>query len=129
MTKKALRHIFGKIKDTLLHSGYEVILSDKMTANKGEYVRFREAKGYIAPDELRIYINKGIGINDRVITLVHELLHELFPVWQEARVEKESKQIFKNLTVPELGFLQYFVMTKSELNSALKRHQAHSPLC
>lgn len=129
MTKKEIRHIFGKIKDTLLHSGYEVILSNKMTADKGEYVRFREAKGYIAPDELRIYINKSIGINDRVITLVHELLHEIFPLWQEKRVEKESKQIFKNLTVPELGFLQFFVMTKTEINSALKLNQAHSPLC
>jgi hypothetical protein len=126
---KEARTIFAKIKKTLLYSGYEVILSGKLNVSTGEHVRFREAKGYIVPDELRIYINKAIGINDRVITLVHELLHEIYPVWQEARVESQSKQIFKNLTVPELGFLQFFVMTKTELNSALKSHQAHSPLC
>ena len=129
MTKKEAHYIFSKIKDILLHSGYEVVLSSNMNVSKEEYIRFREAKGYIVPDELRIYINKGIGINDRVITLVHELLHEIYPSWQEKRVEKESKAIFKNLTVPQLGFLQFFVMTKTEINSALKRHQAHSPLC
>ncbi|MDD5605971.1 MAG: hypothetical protein PHR51_01450 [Patescibacteria group bacterium] len=129
MTKQATRYIFEKIKDALLHSGYEVVLSAKMVVAKGEYVRFREAKGYIAPDELRIYINKNIGINDRVITLVHELLHELYPSWRELRVENQSKQIFKHLTVSQLGFLQFFVMTKSEIDAALKRHQAHSPLC
>lgn len=128
MTPKEALNIFAKIKNALLHSGYEVVLSNKMDVSTGGYIRFREAKGYIVPDELRIYINKGIGINDRVITLVHELLHEIYPTWQEERVEHKSKQIFKNLTVPQLGFLQFFVMTRTEINSALKSHQAHSPL-
>ena len=65
----------------------------------------------------------------RVITLVHELMHEIYPNWQEPRVERESKKVFRGLTVPQLGFFQFFVMTKGEIQSALKRQQIHSPLC
>lgn len=130
MTKKQAHYIFGKVKNALLHSGYEVILTKKMNLNDlDDAVRFREAKGYIVPDDLKIYINSNIGINDRVITLLHEMMHDLYPSWSEERVESQSKQVFKNLTVPQLGFLQFFVMTRPEIKSAMTRHQSHSPLC
>lgn len=92
-------------------------------------LRFRRTKGFIAPDQLKIYINQNIGVNDRVITLVHELLHEIYPEWTEPKVERESKNAFKDLTVPQLGFLQFFVMSRSELKSTLREHKAHFPIC
>ena len=88
----------------------------------------RGSKGYILPDDLAIFINKTIGVNDRVITLVHELLHEIYPEWQEQRVDRSSKRIFNHLTVPQLGFLQYFVMLPAEIKAMLKSNQL-SPAC
>lgn len=130
MAKIKTKDIFRRLKETLLRSGYEVILTNKLgRTNLVSAVRFRRTKGYIAPDQLRIYINQGIGVNDRVITLVHELLHEIYPEWTEPQVERESKSVFKDLTVPQLGFLQFFVMTKPELRVALKGHKSNSPIC
>lgn len=122
--------IFNKLKKTLIDSGYEVIL---MTANRWPkadvYHRRRGIKGYIVPDEMKIYINQSIGINDRVVTLIHELLHEIFPDWSEDRVETNAKKIFKSLSVPQLGFFQFFVVTPSETKKLLSQHRLASPIC
>lgn len=122
--------IFNKLKKTLIESGYEVIL---MTANRWPradvYHRRRGIKGYIVPDEMKIYINQSIGINDRVITLIHELLHEIEPSWSEARVEATAKKMFKKLGVSQLGFLQFFVVTAAETQKLLRQHRLSSPIC
>ncbi len=127
------KQIFNKLKKTLIESGYDVIL---MRANKWPksdvFHKRRGIKGYILPDELKIYINQNIGINDRVITLIHELLHELFPTWTETRVEAAAKKIFKNLNIAQLGFLQFFVMTATERRKLLNRQTVpsfNSSLC
>lgn len=113
-----------------MESGYEVIVKPfKNTLKEHSYLRRRGIKGYILPDELKIYVNRNIGINDRVITLIHELLHELFPLWTENRVEQECKKVFKGLNVSQLGFLQFFVTTPREAQAMLRQHQAHSPIC
>lgn len=122
--------IFNKLKKTLIESGYEVIL---MTANRWPradvFHRRRGIKGYIVPDEMKIYINQSIGINDRVITLIHELLHEIEPNWTEDKVEASAKKIFKKLGVSQLGFLQFFVVTPAETVKLLRQHRLSSPIC
>jgi len=118
--------IFRRLKKTLLYSGYQVILTDRFARKKGGLAR--GSKGYILPDDLTIFINKTIGVNDRVITLVHELLHEIYPAWNEKQVDRTSKRIFNHLTVPQLGFLQFFVMVPAEIKSMLKSNQL-SPIC
>lgn len=113
--------IFSRLKKTLLNSGYQVILTDRFVRRAGGLAR--GSKGYILPDDLKIFINKTIGVNDRVITLVHELLHEVYPTWQEQQVDRASKRIFNHLTVPQLGFLQFFVMLPGEIKAMLKSNQ------
>src|SRR5680860_1481547 len=126
--KNKNKNIFGKLKSVLVNSGYDVILTSRLNPPKDIMgLRFRSVKGYIVPDSMKIYISKALPVNDRVITLIHELLHELYPVWKESRVEREAKSIFQTLRVPQLGFLQFFIMTKSEINRTLKQHTAHSP--
>jgi len=97
--------MFGKLKNTLVESGYDVRLTN----------RFKDAaKGQIEPDTLTIFINGNLELNDRALTLVHELLHEMFPEWGERRIEKVACQTFEKLTVAQLGFLQFFVLKKNE---------------
>ena len=114
--------MFDKLKRVLLKSGYQVVLTGDFSNQRSGGLA-RGTKGYILPDDLKIFINKNNGINDRVITLVHELLHEIHPVWEEPRVDRDSKKIFNKLTVSQLGFLQFFVMTSKEINSTLKSHK------
>lgn len=128
--KNKNKNIFGKLKAVLVNSGYDVVLTSRLNPPKDiRGLRFRSVKGYIVPDSMKIYINKMLPVNDRVITLIHELLHELYPSWTEAKVEREAKSIFQSLKVPQLGFLQFFIMTKQEINRTLKQQTAHSPIC
>jgi len=111
--------IFNKLKQVLMTSGYRVILTKNVSRSQRKGFA-RGIKGYIVPDDLRIYINKTIGVNDRVVTLVHELLHEIYPAWTEGKVNQSAKRIFQKLTVPQLGFLQFFIMVPAEIKSMLK---------
>ncbi|MFA5270170.1 MAG: hypothetical protein WC400_00965, partial [Patescibacteria group bacterium] len=120
-TKMKYANIFRRLKRILLNSGYRVILTDRFIRRKGGLAR--GSKGYILPDDLTIFINKTIGVNDRVVTLIHELLHEVYPAWQEQQVDRTSKRIFNHLTVPQLGFLQFFVMLPGEIKAMLKSNQ------
>lgn len=122
--------LFNRLKQVLVESGYEVVLMRASRwPKKDVYHRRRGIKGYIVPDEMRIYVNQSIGINDRVVTLIHELLHEIYPSWTEGQVEKEAKRTFKALSVPQLGFLQFFVVTPTETAKLLRQHQLTSPIC
>ena len=121
--------IFAKLKDTLLSSGYEVILTRSKDWSNAISGYHRGIKGYIAPDELKIYVSQSIGINDRVITLIHELLHEIWPSWSETKVESNAKKIFQSLSVAQLGFLQFFVVTPTENRRLLRQQQLTSPIC
>ena len=116
--------MFNKLKDVLLHSGYRVILTNDFSREKSGGLA-RATKGYILPDDLKIFINKNININDRVVTLIHELLHEIKPCWEETKVDRNSKRIFKKLTISELGFLQFFIMSPTETRSMLNMHKAY----
>ena len=115
---------FYLLKKTLLESGYEVRLVN--SARKGAmkpYTIARPTKGYIVPDDLTIYIDRNLGLNDRVVTLIHELLHEIHPHWEETRVEIESRRIFNNLNVSQLGFLQFFVLGKRDIKNFMEGRQ------
>lgn len=115
--------LFNLLKTTLLESGYEVQLVRSVRTRK-PYVLARPAKGYLAPDDLKIVIDKSLGLNDRVITLIHELLHETFPAWLEERVERSAVRLFHHLTISQLGFLQFFVLSKGDTFNFLKAHRA-----
>ncbi|MFA5967415.1 MAG: hypothetical protein WC805_02785 [Patescibacteria group bacterium] len=117
--------MFNKLKRVLLESGYRVILTSNVSQSPKKGFA-RGIKGYIVPDDLTIYINKNIGVNDRVITLVHELLHEIYPAWTEGKVNQTSKRIFQKLTVPQLGFLQFFIMVPTEIRAMLRSNNLSS---
>jgi hypothetical protein len=122
--------IFNTLKKTLIESGYEVLLMKASNWPKADVRhRRRGIKGYIVPDEMKIYINQSIGINDRVVTLIHELLHEIAPDWTEHQVETTAIKAFKGLSVSQLGFLQFFVVTPAETKSLLRQHRLASSLC
>jgi len=97
--------MFLKLKNTLVESGYDVRLTNKFKDS---------AKGQIEPDTLIIFVNGNLELNDRALTLIHELFHEIFPEWDERRIEQVACRTFEKLTVSQLGFFQFFVLKKGE---------------
>ncbi len=95
---------FKIIKRNLIYSGYSVVLISRFRGYGKDSV-----KGFIAPDTLQIFINKSLDLEERVRTLIHELLHDHYPKWDEKLIENKTQEIYRNLNKEEKGFLQFFV--------------------
>lgn len=73
-----------------------------------DFRRFQgiKVKGFIEPDNDTILICRNLSQEEKIITIIHEFLHEIEPRWQEAKVEKYSNQLFQKLTPPEKLFFE-----------------------
>lgn len=96
-----------RIKKILLNSGYEVILTDNLRGcGRGNYPF---VKGMLLPEHNQILIKKSLTVEERIITLLHELLHEMFPDWLEEKVESASRVVFELLDEKLYGFFEFWV--------------------
>jgi Zn-dependent peptidase ImmA (M78 family) len=92
-----------ELKDNFIKNGYSVVLVPK-------FKRFgKKVEGYICQDTLEIYIEKNLPLEERVITLLHELIHDIHEDWSEEKVENEARKIYQNLSDRDLGFLEFLV--------------------
>ena len=96
-----------RVKKTLLNSGYEVILTDNLRGcGRGNYPY---VKGMLLPESDQILIKKSLDIDERIITLIHEILHEMFPLWMEEKIESASRVLFELLDQKNYGFFEFWV--------------------
>ena len=105
----------------LEESGFAVALAGEKrlleeAAKPSAMVRARTAvaapvkiKGLILPDEYRILVNRELGLEERVKTVLHELIHLQAPDLSEAATERQALTLYKHLTPSELGQLEFLV--------------------
>lgn len=105
----------------LEESGFEVRLTSeksllKAAAQAAGRVRALAAvaqavkiKGLIVPDDYRILINRSLGLEERVQTMIHELIHLQAPELSEAATERQAQAIYRGLTPNQLGQLEFLV--------------------
>lgn len=92
-----------KLKENFIENGYTIVLVPCFKKYG------RRLKGYICQDTLEIYIDKNLSCEEKIVTLIHELLHDIYEDWSERKIEKESFKIFQRLSERDLGFLQFLV--------------------
>lgn len=101
-----------RVIEALIEQGYEVRLTSDFSGAI-DFGRFRAArgqvKGFIFPDDLVILINKNLPLEERIITLIHELLHELFPKWGEVKVESTTQSVYRSLSAQQKQVLEGFI--------------------
>jgi hypothetical protein len=105
----------------LEESGFDVtIVGEKRlieeAAKPSAMVRARTAvaapvkiKGLILPDQYRILVNRELGLEERVKTVLHELIHLQAPDLSESVTERQTLTLYKHLTPNELGQLEFLV--------------------
>lgn len=102
-----------RVIEALIEQGYEVRLTSDFSGAI-DFGRFRAArgqvKGFIFPDDLVILINKHLPLEERVVTLIHELLHELFPKWGEIKIEATTQTVYQKLSRGEHQVLEDYVV-------------------
>ncbi len=98
MTAKQLGN---KVVANLLENGFE-IRQTRDFSGAIDFGRFSEArglvKGYVFPDDLVILINKDQSPKEKLITLIHETLHDLFPRFSEPKIEKTALSVYRALS-------------------------------
>ncbi len=100
MKKAGARTIqLNQLTKALVQSGYEINL--KRASCK--------VRGLIIPDQNEIFINQLLPINERVITILHEMIHLYDAKLDEDETEATAQAIFANLSTAELGYLEFLV--------------------
>lgn len=77
-----------------------------------DFRRFRgiPVKGFIEPDNDTILICRNLSHEEKIITIIHELLHEIKPHWSENKVETHSNRLFQNLKKSERRFFENLII-------------------
>ena len=71
-----------------------------------DFRRFRgiPVKGFIEPDNDTILNCRNLSREEKIITIIHEFLHEIKPEWSENKVESYSNRLFRELKTSEMRF-------------------------
>ena len=93
--------MLNKIKYYILEGTYEIKFISSFRRFKGIPI-----KGFIEPDTDTILINNNMSDSEKIITIIHEFLHEIKPNWSENQVEKKSLQLFRSMTSPDQLFFK-----------------------
>jgi len=61
-------------------------------------------KGFFNPETDTILINQNLTKKEKITTIIHEFLHELYPEWSENKVEKTCIKLYKDLNKKDYEF-------------------------
>jgi hypothetical protein len=108
---------FSQLKKTFLDSGYEIRFFPRHDLEglaldaPAEVKRHLQTNimGLIIPDEDIIGIAKDLSVEDRVLTLIHELIHLYNDDIDEDDVESMTQELEQSLTPEQYGFFQFLV--------------------
>lgn len=93
-----------KIKYYIVNGEYEIKFVNNFRRFKGIPL-----KGFIEPDNDTILINKQLNSQEKIITIIHEFIHEIEPRWSEEKVERQANKIFLTLEKNDLDFFNNLI--------------------
>jgi hypothetical protein len=71
-------------------------------------------KGYLDPVNDRIIIRRDLALEERAVTLLHEIVHECYPEWREADVEACARYTYDNLARPDQAIVHFLATDPAE---------------
>lgn len=108
-----------KIKNLLFNEGYHILVCSDSHLNRlsgisAAYSRAdRSIKGLSLPDKYEIVINKSLNTKERVLTLIHELIHLLDEKLSEHQTERKTQIIYSSLSESDLGLFEFITSHSS----------------
>ena len=108
---------FAQLKKALLDSGYEIRILPQRTLERlsldapAEVKRHLQSEiyGLIMPDENTIGLAEELSLEERSVTLLHEMIHLFKAEIDEEDVEELTLNIEQQLTPDQSGFLKFLV--------------------
>ncbi len=108
---------FNQLKKTLLDSGYEIRVFPQHTVERlaldapAEVKRHLDSniKGLTMPDENMIVLAEEQSVEERAVTLLHEMIHLFDDQIDEEVVEEMTLDMEQALNPNQIGFLQFLV--------------------
>lgn len=110
---------FPTIKKILYREGFHILICSDIQVKKisgfsPTYCRDKNAiNGLILPDRNEIIINKNLNPKERVLTLMHELIHLADSKLNENQTEDRAQSLYRTLSDKNLGFLEFAVSHSS----------------
>jgi len=107
---------FAQLKRASIYSGYQVRLFpaqtlERLALSAGPYQAKRHddavIMGLIMPDQETIGITKSLSVEERAITLVHELIHLSDEALSEEEVESHTQTLWNSFTQSQRGFFAF----------------------
>ncbi len=74
----------------------------------------KQTKGYIDPANDRIIIRRDLNLQERSLTLLHEIVHECYPQWSETDVEACATYTYQNLSDTDRGIVHFLATDPEE---------------
>ena len=102
-----------RLKRVLLNSEYEIVLTERMSGC-GRGRSGPHLYGMILPDQHKILIKRSISLAERTRTLIHELLHAVYPTWCEDLVEQTTLKMYSYMSDRDKGFFMFFVQSPAD---------------
>lgn len=103
-----LATVFQGVFDT----AYDIEFRDRLPRFGSDEVK--HTKGYIDPLSDRILIRRDLPLEERSITLLHEIAHECYPQWSEADIEACANYTYANLSETDRGIVHFLATDPEE---------------
>ena len=99
----------AQIFQGLYETGYDITFRDRLPRFSGCSVN-----GYIDPSRDRIIIRRNLPLEERALTLLHEIVHECYPEWSETDVEACAVYTYENLTDQDKAIVHFLATDPAE---------------
>lgn len=104
-----LATVFQGVFDT----AYDIEFRDRLPRFGAAQAKTK-TKGYIDPLNDRIIIRRNLNLQERSVTLLHEIVHECYPQWSEADVEACATYTYQNLSETDRGIVHFLATDPEE---------------
>jgi hypothetical protein len=93
-----------KIKQKILEGDYEIKFVSHFRGFKDVPI-----KGLFLPETDTILINKTLSQEEKIITIIHEYLHEIYPEWSENKIERHCLKLYRELNKKDRIFFENII--------------------
>ncbi len=93
----------------VFETGYDITFRNHLRTFGGCKVH-----GYIDPVSDKIVIRKDLPLKERALTLLHEIVHECYPEWQESDVESCATYTYDQLSEQDKAIVHFLATDPAE---------------
>ena len=100
----------AQIYQGVFDTTYDIAFRDRLPRFHRRFL----TSGYLDPLNDRIVIRRNLPIQERALTLLHEVVHECYPEWSEADVEACAIYTYERLSDQDKTIVNFLATDPAE---------------